>query len=300
MAHDQKHAPAAYDRAFAVGVGLNLSFVAVEVVFGIFAGSLALVADAGHNLSDVLCLTLAWGAMVLGRQLPTLRRTYGLRRSSILAALANSLMLLFVIGGVTWEAVRRLSEPAPVEGATMIVVAAVGVVINGATAMLFLSGRRRDANLRGAFLHMASDAAVSLGVVVAGILILATGWLWLDPAVSLLVSAVILVGTWGLLRDSLNLALDAVPDRIDPLAVRDYLMNVHGVVDVHDLHVWGMSTTETALTAHLVMGEIVAYDSFLAVVGAELHERFEIDHTTIQLELGDPDHPCVLAPAHSI
>jgi cobalt-zinc-cadmium efflux system protein len=300
MAHNHEHPAARYDRAFALGVGLNLTFVGVEVVFGILAGSLALIADAGHNLSDVLCLILAWGAMILGRRVPTLRRTYGLRRSSILAALANSLVLLFVIGGVTWEALRRLGEPAPVDGGIMIVVAAVGVAINGATALLFLSGQRHDANLRGAFLHMASDAAVSLGVVVAGVLILATGWLWLDPAVSLVVSAVILVGTLSLLRDSLDLALDAVPNRIDPTAVRDYLMSVHGVVDIHDLHVWGMSTTETALTAHLVIGEIVAYDSFLAVVGAELQERFDIDHTTIQLELGDPEHPCILAPAHSV
>jgi cobalt-zinc-cadmium efflux system protein len=300
MAHDHEHLAARYDRAFGIGVGLNLTFVAVEVVAGILAGSLALIADAGHNLSDVLCLILAWGAMVLGRRVPTARRTYGLRRSSILAALVNALVLLFVIGGVTWEAVRRLGEPAPVDGGIMILVAAVGVAINGATAMLFLSGQHRDANLRGAFLHMTSDAAVSLGVVVAGILILATGWLWLDPAVSLIVGTVILIGTLSLLRDSLNLALDAVPSRIDPTAVRDYLMGVDGVVDIHDLHVWGMSTTETALTAHLVMGEIVAYDSFLAVVGAELQERFDIDHTTIQLELGDPDHPCILAPAHSV
>jgi cobalt-zinc-cadmium efflux system protein len=216
--------------------------------------------------------------MVLGRRLPTERRTYGFRRSSILAALTNSLVLLVVVGGVTWEAVRRFSEPAAVDGATIIVVAAIGVLINGATALLFLSGRHRDANLRGAFLHMASDAGVSLGVVAAGVGILVT----------------------GLLRDSLNLALDAVPQRIDPGAVRSYLLGMPGVADVHDLHVWGMSTTETALTVHLVGRAEPTDDAFLARVCEELHEHFEIQHATIQLERGDPDYPCVLSAEHSL
>ncbi len=300
MAHDHNHVPANYDRAFAVGLTLNAIFVVVEVWFGLLAGSLGLVADASHNLSDVLALVSAWGATMLGRRQPTPRRTYGMRRSSILAALANALALLFVIGGVTWEAIRRFSEPAPVEGWTVILVAAVGVVVNGVTAMMFLSGRKHDVNLRGAFLHMASDAGVSLGVAVVGVAILATGWLWLDPAVSLAIGVVVLLGTWGLLRDSLNLALDAIPVGIDPAALRSYLLSVPGVNGVHDLHVWGMSTTETALTAHLVTSAASTDDALLARMGEELHEHFEIDHVTIQLEQGDPDYPCVLAGEHAL
>jgi len=294
MAHAHEHEERTYDRAFAIGLALNAVFVVIEVAFGVAAGSLALIADAGHNLSDVLALILAWAALALTRRTPTERRTYGFRRSSILAALANSLILLFVIGGVTWEAVRRFAEPGPVQGGEMMIVAAVGVVINGATALLFLSGRDRDANLRGAFLHMASDAVVSLGVVAAGAAILATGWLWIDPAISIAVSLAILLGTLGLLRDSLNLALDAVPARIDPAAVRAYLAGVPGVQGVHDLHMWAMSTTETALTAHVVALPAGSDDAFLAGVREELHERFEIEHATIQLERGDPDYPCVL------
>lgn len=288
------------NRTFAVGVALNVSFVAVEAGFGILAGSLALVADAGHNLSDVLALLLAWGAAVLSRRVPTARRTYGLRRSSILSALANAAALLVVVGGVTWEAVRRLQEPEPVAGGIVIAVAAFGVLINAASAALFLSGRREDLNLRGAFLHLASDAAVSVGVVAAGVAILATGWLWLDPVVSIGISLVILLGTWGLLRDSLNLALDAVPDQIDPGAVVAYLSSVPGVRDVHDLHIWGLSTTETALTVHLVMGEGPSGDALLTEIGGELHERFEIRHATVQFEHGDPDFVCVLEPAHVV
>src|SRR5439155_19783660 len=229
------------------------------------------------------------------RRTPTARRTYGFRRSSILAALATSLILLVVIGGVTWEAIRRFSDPAPVDGGLVIIVAAVGVAINGATALLFAAGRERDANLRAAFLHMASDAVVSLGVVAAGIGIVTTGWLWLDPAISIAVSVLILLGTLALLRDSLNLALDAVPSGIDPDAVRAYLMAVPGVQEVHDLHVWAMSTTETALTVHLVAGDGTTDDAFLAHMCDELDDRFEIHHATIQLERGDPDYPCVLS-----
>jgi cobalt-zinc-cadmium efflux system protein len=300
MAHEHDHGPATYDRAFAIGLGLNVSFVLVEVFFGLLAGSLALVADAGHNLSDALALVLAWGALALARRTPTARRTYGFRRSSILAALANSLILLVVIGGVTWEAIRRFTEPAPVDAGLVIIVAAAGVVVNGATALLFAAGRKRDANVRAAFLHMASDAAVSLGVVGAGVGIVVTGWLWLDPAISIAVSALILLGTLGLLRDSLNLALDAVPSGIDPDAVRAYLMAVPGVQEVHDLHVWAMSTTETALTVHLVAGDGTTDDAFLAHMCDELDDRFEIHHATIQLERGDPDYPCVLSAEHSL
>jgi cobalt-zinc-cadmium efflux system protein len=247
--HDTTH----YDQAFAVGVVLNLGFVVVEFIYGQLAHSLALVADAGHNLSDVLALLLAWGAAVLARRRPTPGRTYGLRRSSILAALVNAVVLLVAIGAIAWEAVRRFSAPTPVAEQTVIWVAAIGIVINAGTALLFLSGRRGDVNIRGAFLHMAADAGVSLGVVLAGVAILATGWWWLDPVVSLMIVVVILIGTWGLLRDAVNLALDAVPEGVDVHGVRQYLASLPKVVDVHDLHIWGMSTTETALTAHLVM-----------------------------------------------
>ena len=278
-----------------------MSFVAVEAVFGILAGSLALVADAGHNLSDVLALLLAWGAAFLSRRIPSTRRTYGLRRSSILSALANAVALFVVVGGVTWEAIRRIQDPGPVAGGIVIAVAAFGVLINGVSAALFFSGSKEDMNLRGAFLHLASDAAVSVAVVIAGAAILLTGWLWLDPAVSIGISLVILLGTWGLLRDSFNLALDAVPDQIDPTAVVAYLSNVPGVSNVHDLHIWGLSTTETALTVHLVMGnegtdDAVLDDALLANIREELEARFEIQHATIQLEQGDPSYPCELAP----
>lgn len=299
--HAHQHAPTNHNRAFAVGVVLNMGFVAVEAVFGVLAGSLALVADAGHNLSDVLALLLAWGAALLSRRLPTARRTYGLRRSSILSALANAVALFVVVGGVTWEAIRRLQDPEPVAGGIVIAVAAFGVLINGVSAALFLSGSKEDMNLRGAFLHLASDAAVSVGVVIAGAAILATGWLWLDPAVSIGISLVILLGTWGLLKDAFNLALDAVPNHIDPAAVVAYLSSVPGVRDVHDLHIWGMSTTETALTVHLVMGQgpndVLLDDALLGNIREELAERFEIHHATVQLEQGDPLYPCELAPA---
>lgn len=298
--HQHEHGPVNYDRRFVVGIALNVGFVAVEAIFGVLAGSLALLADAGHNLSDVLGLVLAWGALVLGRQQPTRRRTYGLRRSSILAALANALLLLVAIGAIGWEAVRRFSHPAPVAGGVVIGVALVGIAINTATALLFLTGRERDLNVRGAFLHMAADAGVSLGVVLAGVAIVFTGWRWLDPAVSLMIAAVILVGTWGLLRDSVNLALDAVPEHIALPEVHDYLRRLPGVAEVHDLHIWGMSTTEAALTAHLVMPQGEPGDAFLARSRRELHDRFGIEHATLQVERGDPTHPCPLAPAHTV
>ena len=297
MAHDHghSHAPASFGRAFAIGIALNTAFVVIEATFGILAHSLALVADAGHNLSDVLGLVLAWGASVLVRRSPTLRRTYGLRRSSILAALFNAVFLLVAIGIIAWEAVGRFAHPQPVAGGTVIWVALVGIVINTATALLFLAGRKDDLNIRGAFLHMAADAGVSLGVVLAGIAIIFTGWQWLDPTVSLVIVAVILLGTWGLLRDSVNLALDAVPEGIDAEAVTAYLAALPGVAEVHDLHIWGMSTTETALTAHLVIPGIRDGDALLARVCAELHDRFGIEHATVQVERGDPAHPCTLA-----
>ena len=300
MAHHHDHGPANYSRAFAIGVVLNVAFVLVEAFYGYRAHSLALVADAGHNLSDVLSLVLAWGASILARRQPTARRTYGLRRSSILAALVNAVVLLIAVGAIAWEAIRRFSAPNPVAGGTVIWVAAVGIVINTVTALLFFSGRKGDMNIRGAFLHMAADAGVSLGVVLAGIAILATGWLWLDPLVSLVIVAVILVGTWGLLRDSVNLALDAVPEDIDVTRVKAYLMDLPGVDDVHDLHIWGMSTTETALTVHLVMPDATDGDALLSRVCRELHDAFGIEHATLQVERGDPAYPCGLEPAETV
>jgi cobalt-zinc-cadmium efflux system protein len=286
MAHGHAHGEANHGRAFAIGVGLNFVFVVVEAVVGFLAGSLALMADAGHNLSDVLGLLLAWGASILGRRSPTQRRTYGLRRSSILAALLNAMLLLVAVGGIGWEAIRRLAFPEPPPGASVIWVAAAGVVINSASALLFLRGRERDVNIRGAFLHLAADAGVSLGVVVAGAAMQLTGWSWLDPAVSLGIALVILISTWDLLRESLDLAMDAVPKGIDPEAVELYLAGLPGVTEVHDLHIWGLSTTEPALTAHLVIPITPDEDALLARVGRDLHDLFGIEHATVQIEKG--------------
>ena len=293
--HGHNHGTSSYNRAFIVSVALNTGFVVIEATYGILANSLALLADAGHNLSDVLGLLLAWGASVLVRRRPTARRTFGLRRSSILAALLNAAFLLIVSGGIGWEAIQRFSTPSDVAGGTVIVVAAIGIAVNTISALMFLSGRKNDLNIRGAFLHLAADAAVSLGVVLAGVAIVVTGWQWLDPAVSLGVTAVIVVGTWQLFWESFNLVLDAVPEGIEPLAVRTYLAERPGVAHVHDLHIWAMSTTEVALTVHLVTPDEHPGDAFLAQVCQELHEHFGIEHTTIQIELGDPDSVCALA-----
>jgi cobalt-zinc-cadmium efflux system protein len=298
--HHHDHAPDTFDRAFAIGVVLNLGYVGIEAVFGLLSHSLALVADAGHNLSDVLGLVLAWGAIWLSRRRPTARRTYGMRRSSVLAALINAVILLIAIGAIAIEALRRFGNPAPVAGATVIVVALIGIAVNTATALLFATGRKGDLNIRGAFLHMAADAAVSAGVVVSGIVILATGWDWLDPLVSLAIAGVVLVGTWGLLRESVDLALDAVPEGIDPHDVQRYLAGLPAVTEVHDLHVWGISTTETALTAHLVVPDGSGGDALIAQTCRELHDQFGIEHATLQIERGDPAHPCRLAPAEVV
>jgi cobalt-zinc-cadmium efflux system protein len=286
MGHNHDHGPVDYNRAFALGVGLNTGFVVAEAGFGLATGSLALLADAGHNLSDVLGLLLAWGASWLARQSPTRRRTYGWRRSSILAALLNAMLLLVAVGGISWEAVRRLLAPEPAPGPTVIWVAAVGIAVNTLTALLFLRGSQRDINIRGAYLHMAADAAVSLGVVIAGIAMQRTGWSWLDPATSLAIAVVILLGTWGLFRESLDLALDAVPPGIDPQAVFEYLSGLPCVAAVHDLHIWALGTTETALTAHLVVPEPTDHDALLVAVSRELHDRFGIEHATVQIERG--------------
>jgi cobalt-zinc-cadmium efflux system protein len=292
MSHEHNHAPANYGRAFAIGIILNLGFVVLEVIYGRLSHSLALVADAGHNLSDVLGLALAWGAMILARRSPTPERTYGFRRSSILAALINAAVLLISVGAIAWEAIGRLRNPGSVEEIIVIWVAAVGILINGGTALLFMSGRKGDLNVRGAFVHLASDAVITFGVVLTGVGMLYTGWTWLDPIVSLLIVALIIYGTWGLLRDSVNLALDAVPQGIDMNAVKEYLANLPTCADVHDLHVWGMSTTETALTAHVVLEKAACDDGLLAKIAHELHDKFGIEHTTLQVEFGDPQYPC--------
>ena len=293
--HHHHHAPANFDRAFAIGVGLNLSFVIAEAIFGLRAQSLALLADAGHNLSDVLGLALAWAGSVLSRRGPTPRFTYGLRRFSILAAIANAGFLLIAVGAIAIEAIQRLRHPAPVAGGIVMVVAAIGIVINVGTAMGFLRGRDSDLNIRGAFLHMMSDAVASAGVVVTGLLLGITGWLWLDPAVGLLLVGLILWSTWGLAKDSLDLALDAVPAGIDPEAVGTLLRGLDGVVEVHDLHIWGMSTTDVALTAHLVRPCRGGEDALLAAATEQLRLQFGISHATIQLEQGLAVHACELA-----
>jgi cobalt-zinc-cadmium efflux system protein len=297
--HGHGHAPADFGSAFAIGIGLNVAFVVIEAVFGVLSNSMALIADAGHNLSDVLGLVVAWGANVLARRPPSERYTYGLRGSSILAALFNAVFLLVAVGAIAWEAVQRFAAPQPVGGGTMIAVAAAGIVVNGATAWLFASGRKGDLNIRGAFLHMIADAAVSAGVVVAGLAILATGWQWLDPVVSLIIVAVIVWSTWGLLRDSLSMSLAAVPPGVDAAAVRNHLQALPGVAGVHDLHIWAMSTTETALTAHLVMPGGHPGDAFLREASEDLERRFRIGHATLQIEV-DEESACRLAPDHVI
>jgi len=286
------HARPDYNRAFAVGVTLNVAFVIVEAVFGVLSDSLALLTDAGHNLSDVFGLLLAWGAAALARTRPSARRTYGYSRATIIASVFSGLLLMGAVGAIGWEAIGRLLDPPQPAGKTIMLVAAVGVVVNTVTALFFLSGKDHDLNIRGAFLHMAADAAVSLGVVASGALVLFYGFNWVDPLISLVIAAVIFMSTWGLLRDSLNLAVDAVPGNVDPGAVREYLSNLPGVHGLHDLHIWPMSTTDTALTAHLVMTELPRTDQFLSDVSRELEKRFSIHHSTIQIERRDSDIVC--------
>ena len=294
--HGHVHAPKDFGQAFVIGIALNLALVVAQVVFGLLAHSLALVADAGHNFADVLGLGLAWWAATLCKSPPTRRHTYGLRGSSILAALANAVLLLVTMGGVAWEAVVRLRHPALVQGSTVIWVAVAGIVVNGASALLFVSGRKGDLNVRAAFLHLAADAGISLAVVLAGVAMVLTGRLWIDPAMSLLIVAIIIRGTWGLLKDSVNLALQAVPAGIDADVVRRYLTGLPGVTAVHDLHIWGMSTKEAALTAHLVKPDGRLDDVMLQEIGHELEERFGIQHVTVQLESGDGRAACRQEP----
>jgi cobalt-zinc-cadmium efflux system protein len=292
------HLPRDFGAAFAIGTTLNVGYVVVQIVFGVVAHSLALLADAGHNFGDVLGLVLAWGAIGLSKTRPTARRTYGLGRSSILAALSNAILLLIAVGGITWEAIRRFGNPGEVGGKTVMIVAAFGIIVNGATALLFSAGRKGDLNIKGAFFHMTADAAVSAGVVVAGLIIIFTGWHWVDPVASLVINAVIVWGTWGLLRDALAMALDAVPENVDPAAVRNYLEALPRVTAVHDLHIWPLSTTRIALTVHLEMPNGSVGDKFLHDVCEQLHDRFTIEHSTIQIE--QDAEACALAPDQEV
>ncbi|QZH74177.1 MAG: cation transporter [Erythrobacter sp.] len=287
--HTHAHAPVDFGRAFAIGIALNAAFVVVEATFGFISGSMALVADAGHNLSDVLGLIIAWGASVAAKKPASARFTYGLKSSTILAAFANAMLLLLAIGAILFETVNRFIDPVEPQGWTMIWVAGVGIAINTATALMFMRGRKHDLNIRGAFLHMAADALVSVGVVLAGVVILLTGWVLIDPVVSLVIVAVIGWGTWGLLRDSVTMGLLAVPERIDEGAVRGFLASLPGVASVHDLHIWPMSTTETALTAHLVMPAGHPGDAFLREAAEELEHHHAIGHVTIQIETDGKD-----------
>ncbi len=299
MAHDHDHAPANFNRAFAIGIVLNLGFVGIEAFYGWKVNSLALLADAAHNLSDVAGLVLAWGGALAVKLVPNARHTYGWKRATILSAFANALLLLVAMGGLAWEAVGRLmSDKVSLQeqGVTIMVVAGIGIVVNTATALLFMRGREHDLNIRGAFMHMAADALVSAGVVIAGALTLWQGWTWLDPVVSLGIAAVILWGTWDLFKQSLHLLFDGVPEHIDPHAVHDLLAALPGVARVHDLHIWAMGTSQVALTAQLVMPKGNSDDAFLAHATEQLHDRFEITHVTLQVVKAPFTSSCVPAP----
>jgi cobalt-zinc-cadmium efflux system protein len=273
-----------FNQAFLIGIILNVIYIVVEIIYGIIINSMALLADAGHNFSDVLGLLLAWGASYLAKTASTEKRTYGMRKSTILAALFNAIILMIAVGAITIEAVRKLIYPEPVQGQTMMIVAGIGFIINAITALLFMKGREKDLNIKGAFLHMAADAGVSLGVVIAGFIILLTGWLWVDPIIGIVIVIVITLGTWGLLKESFHLSMDAVPREINLKQVGDYLKSIQGVKEVHDLHIWAMSTTENALTAHLVIPEETKDDYFLKKICGDLYSKFGIGHSTIQIE----------------
>ena len=296
--HAHSHAPANFNAAFGIGIGLNIAFVAIEAFYGWKINSLALLADAGHNLSDVIGLVLAWGGALAGKLRPDARHTYGWKRASILAAFINALLLLVAMGSLAWEALHRLQSPQAVEGVTIMVVAGIGIVVNTATALLFMRGRDSDLNIRGAFLHMAADALVSAGVVVAGGLALVYGWTWLDPVVSLVIAAIIVVSTWSLFRQSLHLLFDGVPESVDLHAVQSLLETLPGVAQVHDLHVWAMGTSEIAMTAHLVMPGGGGDDAFLKHATEELHEHFEIRHVTLQVVREAFCDGCAAPPPH--
>jgi cobalt-zinc-cadmium efflux system protein len=292
--HNHSHGTGNYTRAFAIGILLNVGFVIIEIGYGIFADSLALIADAGHNISDVVSLLLVWGASVLATKTTSDKRTYGFRKVTIMSSLVSAILLLVALGGITWEAIGRFQDPKPVEGITVIIVAAIGVLINTVTALLFIKAQEHDLNIRGAFLHMAADAGVSLGVVVAGIIIMIKGWLWVDPLVSMIIVAVIFYSTWYLLRDSMNYIMDAVPRGIDINKIREYLVNLEQVGSIHDLHVWPLSTSEVALTVHLVVNDHALNDELLSRIQHDLDKQFGIAHSTIQVESGDADNACML------
>ena len=286
MEHNHSHTlnSVSHNRSFAFGIALNVLYIVIEIGYGLKVNSMALIADAGHNFSDVLGLLLAWGASYLATTTPSQKRTYGLRKSTILAALFNAIILMIAVGAITIESIRKIIEPETIGGTTMMIVASVGVVINTLTALFFMKGRKNDINIKGAFLHMAADAGVSLGVVAAGFLINLTGFYLLDPMISIVIVIVITIGTWGLLKDSFNLSMDAVPRNINFEEVRNYLGSIEGVAEVHDLHIWAMSTTEIALTAHLVIPDEQKDDKFLGKICSQLHDRFDIEHSTIQIE----------------
>jgi cobalt-zinc-cadmium efflux system protein len=282
--HNHSHEIKNYNKAFGIGIALNLVYIIVEVVYGMLVNSMALIADAGHNFSDVLGLLLAWGGAHLAKTAVTKNRTYGLRKSTILAALFNAIILLIAVGAISIEAIRKISDPEPIGGTVMMIVAGVGVIVNTLTAMLFFKGKEKDLNIKGAFIHMAADAGISLGVVAAGLLINLTGFYLIDPIISLLIVIVITIGTWGLLKDSINLSMDAVPKNINPEEVEKYLSSLDGVKEVHDLHIWALSTTEVALTVHLVIPDEQKDDRFLGKLCKRLYDKFGIDHSTVQIE----------------
>jgi cobalt-zinc-cadmium efflux system protein len=297
--HHHHHGdPNTMGRAFAIAIVLNTAFVAVEFFYGFLANSTALMADAGHNLSDVLGLMLAWGAAILARRLPNSRYTYGLRGTSMLAALFNAMLLMVACGGIAWEAVQQFVHPDPVAGVTVSVVAGIGILINGFSAWLFMSGSKDDINIRGAYLHMAADAAISLGVLVSGVIIRYTGWNWLDPLVSLAIVVFIVYSTWSLLTQSLRMMVAAVPDNVDRAAIEQFLRQQPGVSKVCDLHIWAMSTTENALTAQLVTPAGYPGDSLIDTISKELREEFSIQHSTLQVRTAEAEMECCLqAPA---
>lgn len=294
--HTHHHVPENFNSRFAWGAGINMLFVVAELGFGIISNSLGLIADAAHNFSDVIGLLLAWGGAWLSRLNPTAQRTYGYSGASILAALANASLLFIAIGGIFVQAVNRFMNPQPVESMTIIWVAMIGIVINGATAMIFHKGQEHDLNIRGAYLHMVADTAISLGVVIAGVIIMYTNWLWVDPVVSVAIAVIIAIGTWNLATEALHLSLAGVPKHVNRDEVHKFLFSLPGVTEVHDLHIWGMSTTQTALTAHLLRPNHGIDDEFLHHISDELLKRFNIQHPTIQLESGKDSQPCRLAP----
>ncbi|MBY0414078.1 MAG: cation diffusion facilitator family transporter [Bdellovibrionales bacterium] len=290
--HSHHHAPKSYNLAFGLGISLNIIFVIIEFSYGFFSKSLALMADAGHNLSDVAGLILAWGAVWLMARKPTDTYSFGFRKSTILSALFNSIILLVAVGIIIWEAIDRLRNPTPIMSSTVMIVAGIGIVINGLTALLFFRDKDHDINLKGAYLHMAADALISFGVVLSALVISYTSWNWLDPLVSIIISLVIIYGTWDLLKVSIHLSMDAVPHGIKPREVKKYLESIQDVKEAHDLHIWPMSTTENALSVHLTVKNIPLTNEKLVQIGKDLKEKFKIDHPTIQVELFDENFEC--------